>query len=413
MKDTELYRHLLGIEPPWTVDRVDLDVSGQRIDVKLAHKRGRRWPCPECGEACGLHDHAEERTWRHLDSCQFLTFIHAAIPRVDCRDHGVRQVRVPWAEPNSRFTLLFETLAIRLLLEASNSAVARLLGISWDEAQGIKARAVERGLAAREELDPVALGVDEKSVGRGLGFFTLVYDHRRGCVAHIDDGRSKEALESFFLKLDPRQLARIEALSMDMAKPYIAAAYEALPEPESTIVFDRFHVMKAMNHAVDEVRRAENKALREQGDRRLVGAMHVLRYAEANLPARYAAQLDALRASNLKAARAWAIKEELRELWSRESLDDALTLWKRWDAWAMRSRLEPVKRVARMVKRHLGGILNYYVHRVTNALAESTNGTIEWIKRTARGYRNRENFKTAILFHCGGLKLHQLAPASG
>ena len=156
-----------------------------------------------------------------------------------------------------------------------------------------------------------------------------------------------------------------------------------------------------------------DKALREQGDRRLVGAMHVLRYAEANLPARYAAQLDALRASNLKAARAWAIKEELRELWSRESLDEALTLWRRWDAWAMRSRLEPVKRVARMVKRHLGGILNYYVHRVTNALAESTNGTIEWIKRTARGYRNRENFKTAILFHCGGLKLHQLAPASG
>ena len=413
MKDTELYRHLLGIEAPWRVDRVDLDVGEQRIDVKLAHKSGRRWPCPECEEACGLHDHAEERAWRHLDSCQFLTFIHAAIPRVKCPEHGVRQVRVPWAEPNSRFTLLFEGLAIRLLLEASTTAAARLLGISWDEAQGIKARAVDRGLAAREELDPVAIGVDEKSVGRSLGFLTLVYDHRRKSVIHVAEGRSKEALESFFIELDPGQLGRIEAMSMDMAKPYIAVAYEALPESESTIVFDRFHVMKAMNRAVDEVRRAENKALREQGDDRLVGAMHVLRYAEENLPARYTAQLEALRASNLKAARAWAIKEELRGLWTCASLDEALTRWKHWDDWATRSRLEPVKKVARMVKRHLGGILNYYTHRVTNALAESTNGIIEWIKRTARGYRNRDNLKTAILFHCGGLKLHKLAPASG
>ena len=338
MKDTELYRHLLGITPPWTVEKVDLDVEKQRIDVSLAHKRGQRWACPECGHLCGLHDHADERTWRHLDSCQFLTYIHAKIPRVSCPEHGVRQVRVPWAEPNSRFTLLFEALAVRLLREASVAGAAKILRCSWDELHGIMKHAVERGLAARGELDLVAIGADEKSAGRGLGFVTLVYDLRGNRVVHVADGRSREALESFFFTIEPRQLARIDAMAMDMAAPYIAAATEALPEPESTIVFDRFHVMKAMNQAVDEVRRAEHKELLAAGDRRLSGTMHILRYAEENVPERYQARLEALRSSNLRAARAWAIKEELRELWRARDVDQALTAWTRWDAWAMRSQ---------------------------------------------------------------------------
>src|SRR5690606_22842467 len=130
---------------------------------------------------------------------------------------------------------------------------------------------------------------------------------------HIADGRSKEALESFFLTLEPYQLARLDAMAMDMARPYIAAAEEALPVPEEMIVFDRFHVMKAMNQAVDEVRRAEHKDLVAEGDRSLVGTMHIFRYGKENLPERYTARLEALKASNLKAGRAWAIKETLRE----------------------------------------------------------------------------------------------------
>jgi transposase len=409
VQDTELYRHLLGITSPWTVGRVDLDARGQKIAVHLEHKGGLRWPCPDCGEPCGLHDHADERVWRHLDSCHFLTYVHARVPRVSCRSHGVRLVKVPWAEPGSRFTLLFEALAIAVLKEASVSGAAHLLGLSWDEAHGIMQRAVNRGLAARKELDLTVIGVDEKSVGQGPKFFTMVYDHIGKRVVHIAEGRDKVALESFFEELDPRQLGRLRAMAMDMSKAFIAVAQEALPRPEETMVFDRFHVMKAMNKAVDEVRREENKELVREGDRRLVGTMHVFRYAEENLPARYAARLDELKSSKLRTARAWAIKELLRELWRCPGLKQAEALWNRWYSWATRSQLEPVKKVASMVRDHLPGILAYYKHRVTNALAEGTNSKIEWIKNTARGYRNWENLKAAILFHCGGLELSNVS----
>lgn len=409
VKDTELYRHLLGIAPPWTVERVDLNAKAQRIDVHLEHREGQRWECPECEKPCGLHDHADERSWRHMDSCHFLTFVHARVPRVQCREHGVRLVRVPWAEAGSRFTLLFEALAIAVLKEASVSGAAQLLGLSWDEAHGIMQRAVKRGLAARPELDLKVIGVDEKSVGHGPRFITMVYDHIGKRVVHIADGRGKEALGSFFEDLEPYQLARIEAMSMDMSKAFIAVAEEALPVPEDTIVFDRFHVMKAMNEAVNDVRREENRALVREGDRRLVGTMHLLRYAEENLPERYEARLVDLKASKLRTARAWAIKEMLRELWRCENRKAAEALWARWYCWAARSQLEPVKKVANMVKNHLPGILSYFTHRITNAIAEGTNSKIEWIKNTARGYRNWDNLKAAIFFHCGGLNLSQVS----
>jgi transposase len=413
MKDTDLYRQILGIETPWKVASVDLDPEALRIEVLLSHKQGLRWACPECGELCGLHDHADERSWRHLDSCQFQTFIRARVPRVRCPDHGVRQVKVPWAEPSSRFTLLFEALAVRVLQQTSVSGGAGLLRISWDEASKIMERAVERGLAARGELDVEAIGVDEKSVGRKLGVLTLVYDLHGKRVVHIREGRSKKALGSFFEQLEPHQLVRIKAMAMDMAKPFIAAAEESLLYPEKQIVFDRFHVMQAMNKAVDEVRRAEHKELMLQGDRSLANTMHILRYAEERLPERYAPRLEELKRSNLRAARAWALKESLRGLWGCGSLKKARAFWTSWNDWAIRSRLAPVVKVAQMVKRHITGILNYYSHKITNAVAECTNGVVETIKRKARGYRNLNNLKTAILFHCGGLKLDGMTPGSG
>lgn len=131
MRDTDLYRQLLGLEKPWTVDRVELDVSQQRVDVFAKHDKLKAWPCPECGKPVGLHDHDAERMWRHLDSCGFQTFLHARFPRVNCPEHGVRQARVPWAEPRARFTALFERFAIAVLLETSISGATEILGISF------------------------------------------------------------------------------------------------------------------------------------------------------------------------------------------------------------------------------------------------------------------------------------------
>ena len=150
MRDTELYRYLLGIKPPWEVERVELDVENQRVDIWVVHEEGSRWSCPECGALVPLYDHAQERSWRHLDSCQFMTYLHARPPRVECPQHGVRQAQLPWAEERARFTLLFERLAIDVLRETDVLGATRILRISWDEAWHIMERAVERGLLAKE-----------------------------------------------------------------------------------------------------------------------------------------------------------------------------------------------------------------------------------------------------------------------
>ncbi len=136
MRDVELYRQLLGLEAPWRVAHLELSVAGGQVDVFVEHARSVRWPCPECGTELGTYDHAEERAWRHLDSCGFATWLHARPPRVRCGTHGVLQVRLPWAGPHSRFTALFERLAIDVLSETDVSGACRVLRITWDEAWG-------------------------------------------------------------------------------------------------------------------------------------------------------------------------------------------------------------------------------------------------------------------------------------
>ena len=167
MQDCELYRRILGIEAPWQVESVEPKLEVGEIHVHLGHADIIDWPCPECGTACKVYDHQPERQWRHLDTCQYQTILHAEPPRSECSDHGVRVVKMPWAEPSSRFTALFEALAIEWLKAASQKAVAGLLQLSWDEIHGIMERAVKRGLE-RRKAEPVSqIGVDEKAFSEG------------------------------------------------------------------------------------------------------------------------------------------------------------------------------------------------------------------------------------------------------
>ena len=154
VRDRDLYSQILGLVKPWTVVDVDLNASNQEVIVRVESDASHKHSCPECGAACPRHD-ARERRWRHLDTCQFKTILVAKVPRISCPAHGVKQVAVPWAEPGSRFTALFEGLVIDWLKEASVSAVTRLLRVSWDEASGIMERAVARGWRERRGEVPL------------------------------------------------------------------------------------------------------------------------------------------------------------------------------------------------------------------------------------------------------------------
>jgi len=175
VRDADLYQRILGISLPWTVARVDLDVSGKKVDVWLEHDEKALWPCPQCPRKPGLYDHKEERVWRHLDTMQFQTFVHARMPRVNCPDHGVRQVEVAWAEPHSHFTSIFEWFAIDVIQETDTQGAGKILKLSWDEAWGIQERAVARGLTAKR----YCLFARDKN-GRPHAFRKSASDHGLG-----------------------------------------------------------------------------------------------------------------------------------------------------------------------------------------------------------------------------------------
>jgi transposase len=405
MLATELYNHLLGILPPWKIVDVSIDHNAQRIDLVAEHDTTTRFPCPACGQPLPVYDHAPRRAWRHRHTCEFLTFLHASLPRVACPQHAVLTVAVPWATPLSRFTLPFERWAITVLAATDIQAAAGLLRISWDQAWGLMERAVARGLQRKRRRVIPFLGIDEKAVGKGQEYFTLVMDLTRSTVEYIGEGRSIETLDRFYEQLSPRQLDGIEGVAMDMWQPYIAATLTHVPGAEDKIVFDRYHIMTHANDAVDDVRKKEQRHLRAQGASVLSGTKHLWLYAEENVPVRHRERFRLLKRMHLKTSRAWAMKEMLRDLWRFQRRGWALRHFRSWYGWAMRSRLEPMRRIATMLSGHLANILPYFTHRITNAVSEGLNNKIEAIKHSAFGFRNRDHFRTAIFFHCGGLNL--------
>ena len=410
MRDTELYRHLLGLVAPWEVSRVELSVDGGRVDVWAEHPKRTRFTCPGCDLELPVYDHGEERSWRHLDSCAFLTYLHARPPRVECPTHGVRQVALPWAEPMSRFTVLFERLAIDVLKECDVEGASRLLRLSWDEAWHLMDRAVARGLAAKPLVVPALVGVDEKAAGRGQDYITIVSNLATGTVEYLADERRRESLDGFFSQFSTDERQGIEAVAMDMWDPYITSTRQHLTDADDKIVFDRYHLMAYLTKAVDTVRKQESRALVATGDKSLSGTKYLWLYSAENLPDRHKDRFKVLRGGDLKTARAWAIKESLRHFWSYKRRGWGGKHFKAWYFWATHSRLRPVIDAAKTLKRHEAGLMSYFAHRVTNAGAEGLNSRIQAIRVAARGYRNRKNFKTAIWFHLGGLQLYPATP---
>jgi transposase len=406
MQDTELYRHVLGLEKPWKVDRVELDIRGERVDVWAVHEEGLRWVCPECRTELAIYDHAPERIWRHLDTCQFKTFLHARVPRVECPTHGVKQVSIPWAEAKSRFTALFECLAIDMLQVSDIEGASKILRVSWDEAWGIMERAVARGKKRKKRRVVRKMGVDEKSAARGHNYLTIVSDLERGTVEYLGDNRDEGSLDGYLGKLSPKRREKIKSIAVDMWDPYLASIRKHVPDAEEKVVFDRYHLMTHMGKAVDEVRKAESREMLKNDDERLKGTKYLWLYSKENVPKEKTGWLRGLRRMNLRTARAWAIKENFRELWRFFRRSWAEKHFKAWFFWATHSKLAPVITAAWTFKRHLAQILNYVQHRITNAVSEGLNSKIQTIKKKAYGFRNRENLKTSIFFHCGGLNLY-------
>ena len=407
MQDFQLYQQILGIDAPWRVKQVILNRQAGAVEVEVECTE-TVWGCPICQQRMHVHDW-ERRRWRHLDSCQFQTILVAEVPRVECTVHGTQTVAVPWAEKYGRFTRWFERLAIDVMQECSVAASCEILGISWDEADGIKQRAVQRGLTRKVPQVMPRLCVDEKSVGVGQRYMTIVAEVAPGVSARVEyvgEGRKRESLDAFWESLSRAQRNGVEAVAMDLWEPFVLSTMAHVPGAAGKVVHDPFHLVQYMNEAVNEVRKAEHRRLLAQGDQILTGTRQLWLYGMENVPAAAAARFDQVKEINLQTSRAWAIKEVFRSFWLCTDAVEARRHFDQWYGWAIRSRLAPVKKVARMFKRHLANILTFFTHRLTNGPIEGLNNKIQGLIKKAFGYRNHERFKNDVLFHLGGLDLY-------
>ena len=399
------YALLLGLVAPWTISNVELNVERTTLDIRVVERGGALLPCPECAAPSPLHDHAPERRWRHLDTMQFTTEIVARLPRISCAAHGVRTVAVPWADAHAHWTLLFESFAIAVLLGTANITRAMaLLRMGWEQLQMIRERAVERGLARRKEEAIAYVGIDEKSFLKGHRYASLMTDLTRGRVLEVVEERTKESAKTLIESaLSAAQRPLVKAAAMDMWRPFLDAWRESSDAP---VVHDRFHVSKYLGEAVNAVRKQENRALRKDGSELLVGTKYL--FLKSELEGEEKAKFRSLMLEDLKVGRAWALKEDFRHFWTYARECVARSFFDRWYFHSTHSRLKPIIDVAKMLKRHLSGLLSHCAHDISNAVTEGINSKIQYVKASARGFRTFANYRIAILFYCGKLEMQPL-----
>lgn len=408
MDATELYQPILGLTEPWYVETVTLDKPTAAVTIQLAHQsRSELFQCPRCQQNAPVYDHLPERTWRHLDTCQYTTLVQARVPRVACPRCGVRTVRVPWAEPLGRFTALFESYAIDVLLTAQvQSRAAALLRLSPEQVESLLARALKRGLARRSTTCAVPhVTIDEKSLHRGHEYVSILSDGQQGRVLEVVAERTTQAAESLFeAALSPAQRANVKVVTLDMWLPFAQATRTQVPQAAQ--VYDRFHLSQYLNAAVDQTRRAENKRLQTQGNKTLNRTRYLWLRAPATLDERLQAQLTQLCEQDLKTVAVWRLKENFREFFACQTVAEATTFFQTWHQNVKELGNAALEKVATMFEKHWSGLVSYIEHRATNALAESLNTQIQLLKAKARGFRFANGFRRTILFHLGQLDLY-------
>ena len=408
MKDTTLYEHLLGLKTPWSVKSVDLSLADLRVVVEVVLKAGQVWADPTDATKRAHINGWTERQWRHLDTCQFETLIKARVPQLKYSDGTVQELAVPWAERYSRVTLLMEAFVVKLLQACpTTKGVCELTRLSWSTVNDIMVSAVERGMLRRTEEEIPYLGLDEKSSEKGHSYVSILTDIERSRVLDLLPERKLAAATALLETLSPAQRASVKAVAMDMWPAYMSATQSCIPQAD--IVHDRFHVSKYLGEAVDAVRKQEHRSLLQAGSSPLTGSKWawLKRYPDGR--SAEAVAFRDLNQLNLKTSRAWRIKETFIQFWVYRYTGAARRFFDAWANNAMRSRLEPIKKMVKMRGRgaagHLAGLLNYSKHGINNASAEGFNSAIQLIKANARGFRNFINYRARILFHCGKLDM--------
>ena len=403
MNENELFQVALGLLPPWLVNRCTFEQSAGRLDIHLDFPPGSAFPCPVCGVPSKAYD-TKDLTWRHLNFFQHQAFLHARTPRVECSKCGVHRVSVPWARPDSGFTLLFEALVMMLVKSMPVRAVARLVNQHDTLIWRIVHHYVDDALAKADYSEVTQVGVDETASRRGQNYVSIFVDLEQRKVLFATPGKDSSTVAAFAEDLkahggDPKAVTEVSA---DMSPAFAKGTAENLPNAQVT--FDKFHVVSLVNDAVDEVRRLERKDHPE-----LVGSRYVFLKNPENLTVSQWETFDALDIanSNLKTARAYQIRLTFQSLYNQPA-DQAKPFLDKWYFWATHSRIPAIINVAKTIRRHQQGILRWFTSGINNGILEGINSLVQAAKAKARGYRSERNLATIIYLIAGKLDLATL-----
>ncbi|TFJ92726.1 ISL3 family transposase [Lentibacillus salicampi] len=388
-----VFEAALEIPEPWYVFHHELAKEENTLHIYLEYRSGAEFSCPNCGASgCKVHDiQDQDRTWRHLDFWQYQTLLHARMPRVKCESCGkIRTVKVDWARPKAGFSLLFEYHVLSLMAEMPVAAVARKVGEHDTRLWRVFKHYVNKAVEKIDVFNLKGVAMDETSRTKGHQYVTLFVDTETKQVIFVTTGKGADVLQEFCQFLDHKGVSRsqIKDFCCDMSPSFISGIEENFPE--ASITFDKFHVMKMVNEALDKVRREEQAT-----QPKLKNSRYIWLKNQENLTEKQKTKYAKLKDMDLATGRAYRMKLSLQNMFTRSPIISEM-YFEEWYSWAIRSQLEPMIKLAQSLKKHKDGILRWFETKMTNGLLEGVNSLVQAAKRKARGYRSPENFIAMI-----------------
>ena len=393
----QLFESALGITAPWYVHSVDFDAAQRQLNIAVDFVAGTRFGYVEIAGEHPVHDTQIKRL-RHLNFFQHECFLEVRLPRVRLPDGSVRLVEPSWVGQLRGFTLLFEALVLMLAQQMPFAAVARVVNLTWHRVHAICSRYVELALATANLSTVSSVAVDETSYRRGHEYLTLVADMQARRVVFVTTGKDATTLERFaaYLSEHDGSPEQVSSVSIDMSPAFIKGVNEHLPE--ARVTFDKFHVVAHASKALDTVRRQQQKL-----DPQLKGMRWTLLKDADKLNLAQLTDLEALvsQYTTSRTARAWLYREQLRDILDRKQINVVSEMLQQWCTNVMRSKVEPMKDVVRLIRRHFDGIVAWTQSRQTNGFIEAINGLFQAAKRKARGYGRFETMPTVLSLIAG------------
>jgi transposase len=401
MNSEILFSMALGLQLPWQVKEVTFstsEIARSELHLRIGFVPGSRFP-DEANELCPVHD-TVERQWQHLSFFEHTCYLHCAVPRITTTEGKVRTVEVPWARPGSGFTLLFEALALALIeREMPVNRVAEVLKVNPQRVWTVFNYWINKAKAADDPSAITKLGIDETSTKKGHHYITLGVDLDEARVIHVTEGKGMATLQSIQQHLENKGVDKdqIQEISIDLSPAFIAGAAESFPTAQ--ITFDRFHVVKLLNEAMNKVRIAERKEHDE-----LKGHKYTFLKNRKNLSETKVKALDEMIVLYPTLGEAYRLKVLFNDLWEMPNKTAAEAFLRQWCDEVDTAKIPAFMKFANTVRAHWSGIVHFVETHITNGILEGINSKIQLAKRRARGYRNINNFINMVYFLCGKLK---------